>query len=425
MFLIARREYLERIHTKAFIVMTILIPAIMGGSLFLPALFMRKTQSGVKHLVIVASDRHTAEVIADQINRDRQDDSRDKEQSTRRSAGAGANWAIDLDTNTSEENRANLNLKVKAKVLDGVIWATDENLASKKVPFITRDVSSFEEIFDVQRSISRALQRHTLSAKGLSESDIENFQKPVDLTAVTPAGKPAGNAQSTIFTAIFQIMVLYMSVLLYGVNVMNAVLEEKNSRVMEVVLSTVEPKFLMAGKILGVGAVGLTQIAIWVALGLFYSGSAVVGSGLDLKSIISVRSIVFFVVFYLLGYLLYSAMYAAVGAMCNSQQEAQQLSQLVTLPMIIPLFLIGYIVQYPGAPLSMAVSLFPLTAPLTMYARIVLQMPSWYELAGSIALLVATIYGVVLLCGKIYRVGILMYGKKPTLPEIVKWLKYA
>jgi len=240
-----------------------------------------------------------------------------------------------------------------------------------------------------------------------------------------PDGKPAGNGTSTIFTAIFQIMVLYMSVLLYGVNVMNAVLEEKNSRVMEVVLSTVEPKFLMAGKILGVGAVGLTQIAIWVTLGLFYSGSAVMGSGLDLKSIISIRSIVFFVVFYLLGYLLYSAMYAAVGAMCNSQQEAQQLSQLVTLPMVVPLFLIGYIVQYPGAPLSIAVSMFPLTAPLTMYARIVLQMPPWYELAASIGLLVATIYGVVLLCGKIYRVGILMYGKKPTLPEIVKWVKYA
>jgi ABC-2 type transport system permease protein len=151
----------------------------------------------------------------------------------------------------------------------------------------------------------------------------------------------------------------------------------------------------------------------------------VAGSGLDLKTVISLRSIIFFVVFYLLGYLLYSAMYAAVGAMCNSQQEAQQLSQLVTLPMIIPLFLIGYIVQYPGAPLSMAVSMFPLTAPLTMYARIVLQMPPWYELAGSIALLAVTIWGVVLLCGKIYRVGILMYGKKPTLPEIVKWVKYA
>jgi ABC-2 type transport system permease protein len=427
MFLIARREYLERIRTKAFLIMTILIPAIMGGSLFLPALFMKKTQSGAKHLVVVASDRHIGDVIAQQINRDRQDNPREKEGPSMRRGAAAApeSWNIDVDTNASDANRSILSLKVQAKVLDGVVWATVENLATKKVPFITRNVSSLEEIYDVQRSISRALQRNTLATKGLSESDIEAFQKPVDLSAVTPDGKPAGNGTSTIFTAIFQIMVLYMSVLLYGVNVMNAVLEEKNSRVMEVVLSTVEPKFLMAGKILGVGAVGLTQIAIWVALGLFYSGSAVMGSGLDLKSIISIRSIVFFVVFYLLGYLLYSAMYAAVGAMCNSQQEAQQLSQLVTLPMVVPLFLIGYIVQYPGAPLSIAVSMFPLTAPLTMYARIVLQMPPWYELAASIGLLVATIYGVVLLCGKIYRVGILMYGKKPTLPEIVKWVKYA
>src|SRR5689334_12622770 len=117
MFLIARREYLERIRTKAFLIMTILIPAIMGGSLFLPALFMKKTQSGVKHLVVVASDRHIGEAIAEQVNRDRQDNPRDRdERSSRHGAEtAPANWNVDVDTNVSDENRSALNLKVKAK----------------------------------------------------------------------------------------------------------------------------------------------------------------------------------------------------------------------------------------------------------------------------------------------------------------------
>ncbi len=432
MLLIARREYLERIRTKAFLIMTILIPAIMGGSLVLPALFIKKSQDKLKHLVVVASDQRTGNYMAEQINQQREVEGREKQQAEKPQArpsgglpGAGR-WTIDVDTNTSESNRAALSDKVKLKLLDGVIWATAENLSARKVPFITRDVSSFEENMQVQRSITRALQRDALEARGFSDAEIENLQKSIDLNPESPSGVQVKSIESTIFTSIFPLMVLYMSVLLYGINVMNAVLEEKSSRVMEVVLSSVEPKYLMAGKLLGVGAVGLTQIFIWAAIGASVSGSAIMGSGVDLKKIVGGRELAFFVVFYLLGYLLYSAMYAAVGAMCNSQQEAQQLSQLVTMPLVIPLFLIGYIIQYPGAPLSVAASLFPLTSPLMMYARIAsVQPPGWKEIALSIALLAVTIYGVVLLCAKIYRVGILMYGKKPTLPEIVKWIKYA
>jgi ABC-2 type transport system permease protein len=136
---------------------------------------------------------------------------------------------------------------------------------------------------------------------------------------------------------------------------------------------------------------------------------------------------IFFAVFFLLGYALYSTLCAAVGSMVNSEQEAQQMQFFVMMPMIASVIVLVYIVQYPGTPLSFWASVFPLTAPLIMFTRIALDPNNvpWWEIALSLGLLVATIYGLLILCGRIYRIGILMYGKKPTLPEIMKWIKYA
>ncbi len=428
-FLIARREYLERIRTKAFIITTILIPALMGGSLLLPQLFIR--QGSEKHLVIVASDQHTAEVIGQQLNRIKEEENRQREAVQKqgdigkREMPHAARFKIDIDTNTSAEERATLAEKVKKKQIDGVIWATSDALAARKVVFITRDTSSLTDNFEIENSVSHAMQRELLRAKGLSEEDIEASQKRVDMTPESPTGAKSGNVLVTFLAMIFLILVLFMSVLLYGVQVMQAVLEEKSSRVMEVMLASAQPKELMAGKIMGVGAVGLTQIAIWLIAGFVLSLSGILANGGQLKDIVSLKVVFFFPVFYLFGYVLYSSLYAAVGAMCNSQQEAQQIQQLVTLPLMIPAFMISYVVQYPGTALSVAASMFPLTSPLIMFARIALQSASWWEIALSLGILLATIYVVILLSAKIYRVGILMYGKKPTLPEILKWIKYA
>jgi ABC-2 type transport system permease protein len=122
---------------------------------------------------------------------------------------------------------------------------------------------------------------------------------------------------------------------------------------------------------------------------------------------------------------LYSTLYATIGAMVNSQQEGQQLQQLIALPLALSFIPIFGLIQYPNSPMALALSFFPLSSPLMMFARIALQTPPWWQIAISILLLIATIYGVVLVCAKIYRVGILMYGKKPTLPEILKWIRYA
>jgi ABC-2 type transport system permease protein len=341
-----------------------------------------------------------------------------------RNASMGSKYVVDVETDVSDAQRAALTEKVKTKQLDGVIWATDEALAANKVRFVSRDVAAIVDREIVNQKISRAAHRLNLQKKGLTGADIDAALKPVELEAVNPTGAASSNPLATYGAVLAMVMIMYISVLLYGINVMRAVLDEKNSRIMEVMLSTATPNQMMVGKILGVGAVGLTQIGIWAATAAVPSLGLLADPG-ALKGVITVKLLLYFPVFFLLGYTLYSSMYAAIGAMVNSEQETQQVQFLVAMPLILSVIVLVQVLQNPATPLGFWASFFPFTAPLIMFARIALEdVPIW-QIAISLGLLVATIYGVILLCGRIYRIGILMYGKKPTLPEIVKWIKYA
>jgi len=422
-WIIAKREYLERVRTKSFIVLTFLIPALALGGFIAPAL-MNRGSGGTKHLVVVASDARTGDVIRQQLlklsDEQRKQDLPRQLQNNLPKIGT---LVVDVDTNTSDSERASLGEKVNQKQLDGVVVATKENLASKKVPFLTRDVSSFIVNSEFERAVNEALRRDLLKGKGLTDQEIDRAFQTVDLKAQSPTG--LGNAEALFFVVFGMAMIFYVVTLLHGISVMRAILEEKTSRVMEVMLSTAQAKEMMAGKILGVGAVGLTQIAIWALMVLVVSSAQLIAAADMLKGVISIGLIAYFVVFFVLGFALYSTLCAAVGAMVNSDQESQQLQFVVMMPMIISMFIMFNVIQSPGSSLALGASLFPLTAPLIMFLRVALQSPPWWEVAISILLMVATTYGLVLVCGRIYRVGILMYGKKPTLPELMRWLKYA
>jgi ABC-2 type transport system permease protein len=425
MFLIARREYLERVRSKAFLFMTIFIPALMFGAAVLPTLLITKVHGGVKHLVIATADPKIGESIREELGKTPQKEEQANPTSQRNVPGS--TFSVDVDTNVSEAERKALAEKVKLKQLDGVIWAAPDALASRKMDFITRDTSSFIDTIGIQQGIGAALRRQSLKSKGLTDQDIASALQSVDLTAQSPYGVGAPDPQATFLAVFLMVMVLYMTMLLYGINVMRAVLEEKTSRIVEVMLSTATAKEMMAGKIMGVGAVGLTQVGIWAATSAILSAGPLAAMAGSLKNVISMKTGIFFAVFFLLGYALYSTLCAAVGSMVNSEQEAQQMQFFVMMPMIASVIVLVYIVQYPGTPLSFWASVFPLTAPLIMFTRIALDPNNvpWWEIALSLGLLVATIYGLLILCGRIYRIGILMYGKKPTLPEIMKWIKYA
>jgi ABC-2 type transport system permease protein len=223
-----------------------------------------------------------------------------------------------------------------------------------------------------------------------------------------------------------------MTVLFYGQIILRGVIEEKSSRVVEIMLSSLRPFQLMAGKVLGIALVGFTQYAIWALFGLGasrYGKSVMVGfiseaQNFDFKFNIPPYIFIFFVVFFILGYFLYGTVYAAIGSMVNSEKEAQNLVMPVTMLLVVPLLLMVFIMKNPESTVSVALSMIPFFAPVLMLLRVCILLPPIEQLAGSILILFLTILLMIWLSSKIYRVGILMYGKRPSFKEIVKWMRY-
>jgi ABC-2 type transport system permease protein len=427
-FIIAKREYLERVRTRSFLTMTLFIPLLMFGVTAVPTLLANRKSNETKHMVVVTADRGTGEMIRSRIEQ-RQEAEKSADKTEIKLGGRKelppANFSVEVSTNTSEAERAALKENVKTKQLDAFLWATPDAIKAGKLDFVTNDVSSFIENGVLDETVNEALHRSALKSRGLKDDEIESSLQSVEIAPQSPQGKGAPDPRTMFYATLGMVMVMYVTVLLYGVNVMRSILEEKTSRIMEVMLSTASAKDLMAGKILGVGAVGLTQVGIWaLTAGIFSSGALAATAGI-IKGVLSVKLLLYFGVFFLLGYVLYSTLCAAVGSMVNSEQEAQQMQILVMMPLILSVIFIVNIFQHPSSPIAIFGSLFPFTAPLVMFARIALQSAPWQQIWISIAIMVATIYGMVVLCGRIYRVGILMYGKKPNLPEIMKWIKYA
>ena len=249
--------------------------------------------------------------------------------------------------------------------------------------------------------------------------------KPVDMETDTGARDSTAANFAAAYVTFF---LMYMVIMLYGMNVARSIIEEKTSRVFEVMLATVKPVEMMAGKVLGVGSVGLTQVGIWMLAAVLLTHTSLIAhllgsSGTQIA--FTTAQVAYFIVFFLLGYLLYSAMAAGLGAMTNSEQELQQLNMFLVLPLAACMVMLQLILTSPGSPISRVVSMVPFFAPLLMYMRISVSPVPWYEIVASIAILLATILAILYVTSKIYRVGILMYGKKPNLPEILRWVRYS
>ncbi|HVB86172.1 MAG TPA: ABC transporter permease, partial [Candidatus Dormibacteraeota bacterium] len=204
--------------------------------------------------------------------------------------------------------------------------------------------------------------------------------------------------------------------------------EEKTTRTMESLISTVRPFQLLAGKILGVAAVAFTQFLIWMtALALVFTYGAFLSamSGVPISGVhIPVSLLIYALIFFVLGYFMYASFYAAIGSACSNEQDAQQLQWPATLPLVFSVVIFGVVLSDPSSHASIVLSEIPLFAPILMTLRISVQTPPFWQIALSIALLIAAIVGVVWVSARVYRVGVLMYGKRPNLPELLRWLRY-
>jgi ABC-2 type transport system permease protein len=401
-WLIAKREYTERIRTKAFLVATILIPTLMGGGIFGIAAIASRSKA-TSHIAVVASQPQLAADLQRELE-----------------TGKDSNMTVDVLPASTPH--ASLDQKIVDKQLDGYLVITPATVADQRptFDFTPRSSADIATSNAIEEALHTVLTREYLGDRGVSASQTAALMAPVTVNIIGKNGEH-GNSRTSFIVAYVLFFLMYMVVLLYGMNVARSIIEEKTSRVFEVLLATIKPDELLAGKILGVGAVGLTQVGIWMVAAGLLAARAGATSGIAL----SVPQVVFFIVYFALGYALYSSVAAALGAMTNSEQELQQLNMFLMLPLFLCMGMLVPIVTSPNSMLSRIVSEIPFCAPLLMELRISISMPQPWEIALSIGLILVTIYAVLWLSSRIYRVGILMYGKKPNLPEILRWLKYS
>jgi ABC-2 type transport system permease protein len=386
--------------------MTILIPALMGGILGV-SFFANRHLGSASHLALITSDPQFASDFQSEMTPEH-----------------GAKPTIDIYPAATPGIRDQLdaNLKAKDGTLDGYLVVHPSEGAAREtftwVPRSKADVITRGRISDAIRG---TLIREHLATSGMSAHDVDALLAPVDIDAGNPPN--AGSSGASFASAYGMFFLMYFVILFYGMNVARSIIEEKTSRVFEVLLATVRPEEMLAGKVIGVGAVGLSQVGIWIVVGLAALKFQLIGS--DVHILPTPIQTVFFILFFLLGYLLYSSVAAALGAMTNSEQELQQMNIFLMLPLIACSVVIFSVVVNPESLLAKCFSFFPFCTPLIMYTRFVVGKPGYLAVGLSIVELIATIAIVLWLASRIYRVGILMYGKRPNLPEILRWLKYS
>ena len=405
-WLIARREYVERIKTKAFLIATLLIPVLLGGLGFGSGYLAQRTKSSA-HIAILATDQAFA-----------QDLKRELEQ------GKDSNMRVDIEPlNDATRIRLNHELQDSNAQLAGYLQVVPVTDTAARPRFLYRGRSASDIGTDtaLKVAIKAVLTRERLSGRGMDANDIQSLLSPVEIE-----NPETGDTTAAFFGAYVLFILMYMVIMLYSMNTARSIIEEKSSRIFEVLLSTIKPDELLAGKILGVGAVGVTQTAIWMtaagALGVYFSGSLAGSAG---HSIITVPQMLFFVLYFVFAFLLYSSIAAGLGAVTNSEQELQQLNMFMVLPLFFCLLSLLTVIKSPDSTFARVVSLVPFCSPLIMNLRISIGSPRPWEIWLSFLLMSITIAAILWVSSRIYRVGILMYGKKPNLPEILRWLKYS
>ena len=432
--IIAGREFNERVRKKSFIITTILMPLFLVAMMFIPMLMVNMKSDTVREIYVVDDSG----VIADKLQ------------------DSGTLRFIPSDMPLDE---------IKEQSLDifGVLVIGNNVVEGGGAQLYTYDSSTI----DIESEISTQI-KDIIETEKLKGYNIENLSEilasvetsvPLSVKQFSESGeaKDSSSVVAIVAAYIFGFLI-YMFVFLYGGMVMQGVIEEKSNKVLEVMVSSVKPFQLMMGKILGIASVALTQLLIWVVFIIVVGGglmsllagdmieaaqamssgmpmdmSAMSGMVMDADMAAAIntltdpaylfRLIGGFIVYFIGGYLLYAAMFAAVGSAVDNEKDTQNLQTPISMPLILGLFVMLTAMQDPNSPLAVWCSIIPFTSPIVMVARLPYGVPAW-ELWTSIGVLFASFLALVWFAGKVYRVGIFMYGKKPTFKELFKWMKY-
>ncbi|MCU0234395.1 MAG: ABC transporter permease [Thermoanaerobaculales bacterium] len=416
---VIRREYLERVRTKAFWISTLVVPLFLGAVMILPA-WLAARGGGEFTVAVLDLSGSRFRAVQEEVSRLLADDE-EKLVVTLLAQEPGAE---------PDATRERIKAAVQAKDFDGMLVLPADLLGEGRPEYVAPNVAAFKLLTVLERAVNNVVVAERLTGAGLDPESVRELTKRVDLRTLKlgRGGEETSDQGQTFLLAYVFMMIIYVTVLMYGIYVMRGVLEEKSSRVVEVVISTLKPFELMLGKILGIGAVGLTQFLIWALLMAAVTApgaAAAVGvEGIELPSIPG-QLLAFFVVYFVLGFLLYGTLYAGIGAAFDTEQEAQNFQGVVTMFLVVPLVLMMQILNQPDGTLSVVLSLIPFFTPMLMFLRMTLSPVPPLQLAASVALMVAAILACTWLVAKIYRVGILMHGSKPKWKDLARWVREA
>ncbi len=431
-FLITKREFLTQVKKKSFIILTLLAPLMIIAFGTVIGMMFKANES---HVAIQVVDN--SGLFKDQLKSDEK---------------------INYEFISSAEEQSKIKTLKGNENLDGILvlpalTANNFDDLEKNTRLVINTKIGFDTKLRIVSDITDVIKKEKIKKLGIQESQLKNLDKSFSLKTINVSENNQEDSDLAVGIksglSMILMYVTFMFIIIYGVRVMRSVLEEKNNRVVEIIISSVKPFELMMGKILGVTMVALTQFIVWISMSVvgalilntgFNSiqknipgGDETVLSKLDIPQIATQIShgllelnfplIIFvFIVYFLLGYIFYSSVYAAIGSAVDNETETQQFTLFAILPLTLGMYGSFSILNNPDGPVGFWMSMIPFTSPVAMIARIPFGVPAW-EIALSIALLLGTTVFMIFLAGKIYRVGILMYGNKATMKELWKWIK--
>ena len=421
-WLVLKREYRAHVMTKSFVITTIAVPLFIVGMIVFQALINASQPAHAERIAILDVSGNLGRSVADALSKKKLEN------------GKPAYALEEVAERPADEPavRKRLDEMVQSKQIDGALLIPADALSGNNPEFLVNNPGVFETMDSINQAMSQSLIAERLRKQGVPAQDLKSILRDVDIKLVRVTGQGETEEKGQTFgVAIGMAVILYIALLMYGIMTMRSVLEEKTGRIMEILISSVKPIYFMAGKILGIAAVALTQVLIWLIAASVLAGYGIAVArsfnpsltGITLH--IPTTLLLYAVIYFAGGYLLFASLYAVVGAVVSTEQDAQQLQMPITLIVVAGFMLFGVVMRDPSSTTSILLSLFPFFSPILMIMRIALQTPPFWQIALSLFLLAATTAAVVYGAAKIYRVGVLMYGKRPSLAEVLRWLRYS
>ena len=428
---VIKKEYKTIVKKKSFIIMTILTPVLMAGMMFVPVLLMKvgrtdKTvavadYAGGYFQALSAKPAEKKEKKKSGVDLDAIDQQRALQE-----GGRITFQAVDLGGRDAAALVKEYEKKVLRKEIDGLLLIPAEVKASRRVSYYSTSVSDFSTIKYIESTLRTAISKQLLLEKSIDPAVVDEATREIDMETfkVKKEGTTKSDSGMDYMMSLFMIIILFMVLINYGQVIMRGVLEEKTSRISELLIASARSTHIFYGKLLGIGLAGLTQVALWIVLAAVLVSRFAGSIDAAILSFLTPEIALYFVVFFTLGFFIYAIPYAFIGAAVNTDQEAQQFASVLSVLIIVPYILGISALQNPNSALTVGASLFPLFSPILMFMRITTAVPPLWQILTSIGLCLLTIWGLAWLGAKIFRVGMLMYGKKPTLGEMLRWLRY-